>query len=191
MFDPHFFKHKHFGPNFRRGGPFGGHSDEGGGGRKRQRRGDIKFILLALLQEQPRHGYELIKALEEQSSGFYRPSPGMIYPTLQLLEDEGSLTSKMVDDKRVYTITEAGQRALLEHASDRHEGHRGPWQNGFGGERAQFAELRRSSVALFEVVMQAARYGTPEQVQAVQSLLNKANQDVHAILAKGDDVKNV
>ncbi|MFN8481249.1 MAG: PadR family transcriptional regulator [Kouleothrix sp.] len=87
-----------FGPD--EGGPFdrgfwrgrrgGGPFDEDGGGRRRQRRGDIKSALLELLAEQPRHGYELIKELEQRYGGFYRPSPGSVYPTLQLLEDEGA-----------------------------------------------------------------------------------------------------
>src|SRR5689334_21771290 len=94
-------KRKHFGGKFGGRGPFGNNFGDGGhggfghdfgkGGRKRQRRGDIKFILLELIKEQPRHGYELIKVLEERYGGFYRPSPGTVYPTLQLLEDEGSL----------------------------------------------------------------------------------------------------
>ena len=106
----HRHKRKHFANKMRGRGPFG--HDFGEGGRKRQRRGDIKFILLELIKEQPRHGYELIKVLEERYGGFYRPSPGTVYPTLQLLEDEGNLTSETVG-KRTYKITAAGE-ALLE-----------------------------------------------------------------------------
>src|SRR5688500_6503147 len=96
---------------FGGGVPFGGRAPFGGGpfgegGRKRQKRGDIRVVLLQLIAEQPRHGYELIKLVEERYGGFYRPSPGVIYPTLQLLEDEGHVTSETVEGKRVYTITE-------------------------------------------------------------------------------------
>lgn len=190
MFNPNFpgFPgHKRFGQEFRHGGPFGrggGRFDEEGGGRQRQRRGDVKFVLLELIAEQPRHGYELIKALEERSAGFYRPSPGLVYPTLQLLEDEGNLASQMVDDKRIYSITDAGRVLLEQREALQNASHHGPWGRRFNAETPQLIELRRNSMALFESVMQAARYGTPEQVQAVQALLTKANQEVHSILAK-------
>ena len=118
---------------FGGGGPFGG--DEPGFGRQRQRRGDIKFILLELLKDEPHHGYELIKALEERSAGFYRPSPGMVYPTLQLLEDEGNLTSTTVDNKRVYTITDAGREVLKARETAQHaeEAEREQFQHGRHG----------------------------------------------------------
>src|SRR5258707_15730306 len=106
----HWARHHRFGGKFRGFGPFGGPFGEGG--RKRQRRGDIKFILLELIKEQPRHGYDVIKVLEERYGGFYRPSPGTVYPTLQLLEDEGNGSSATVDGKRIYTITEAGGKVI-------------------------------------------------------------------------------
>src|SRR5258708_24347255 len=114
----HWARHHRFGGKFRGFGPFGGPFGEGG--RKRQRRGDIKFILLELIKEQPRHGYDVIKVLEERYGGFYRPSPGTVYPTLQLLEDEGNVSSATVDGKRIYTITEAGEKLL----GQREKGHR-------------------------------------------------------------------
>lgn len=182
-----FGKQMRFGHGFRRGGSFGRHFDEGGP-RQRQRRGDIKFVLLELLKDEPHHGYELIKALEQRSGGFYRPSPGMIYPTLQLLEEEGNLTSKMVDDKRVYSITEAGRKVLAEHEADSQErGSRGRGFRGQGPETPQLMALRKNAMALLDTVMQVARHGTPEQLQAVQTLLNKANQDIHAVMANRDD----
>src|SRR5262249_8587950 len=79
----------------------------------RARRGDVKYFILEILAEGPRDGYDVITALEQKSGGRYRPSPGSVYPTLQLLEDGGFATVEAVDGKRVYTITEAG-RALLE-----------------------------------------------------------------------------
>ena len=185
-------RHQHCGPKFRGHGPFGG--DFGPGGRKRQRRGDIKFILLELIKEQPRHGYELIKVLEERYGGFYRPSPGSVYPTLQLLEDEGNVRSETTDGKRVYSITEAGEKLLAEREqenTDRGGDEERPWRRGFGGFGGQWGgnepqrdDLRRSVVALMESVVQAGRYGTPDQIKAVQELINKTNQEVHSILAR-------
>src|SRR3546814_726110 len=91
--------HRYFGPGQERRGrhPWGGHMGPRGeharhrGGRigRFLDHGDLRFVVLALLAEQPRHGYDLIKELEERTGGAYRPSPGVIYPTLALLEDEG------------------------------------------------------------------------------------------------------
>ncbi|HLU09280.1 MAG TPA: PadR family transcriptional regulator [Oceanobacillus sp.] len=190
MFYPRFrfMKRKGFGfpgREFPFGDDFGaGPSGRGGHGRFRQRRGDIKFVLLELLKDEPHHGYELIKAIEERTGGFYRPSAGAIYPTLQLLEEEGSVTSEMIDDKRVYTITDAG-RKLLEERKASHHGGFGPFgRHHHGPDMPQLHDLRRAMGALAETVMQVARYGTPEQVEAVQSLIESTNKEVHAILAR-------
>jgi len=170
------------------GNPFEGRGfGRGGGrGRSRQRRGDVKFVLLEMLKEQPHHGYELIKAIEERSGGFYRPSPGVIYPTLQMLEEEGSVTSEVVDDKRVYTITDAGRKLLEEREASPEPGF-GPFgRRHHGPDTPQLVDLRRTGMALFESVMQAARYGTPEQIQAIKAVIESANKDVHSILAQKD-----
>ena len=78
-------------------------------------RGDLKYALLGLLQEHPKHGYEMIKDLEDRSGGFYSPSAGAIYPTLQLLEDRSWVSVEVVEGKKVYTITDAGREALSEY----------------------------------------------------------------------------
>jgi DNA-binding PadR family transcriptional regulator len=77
--------------------------------------GEVKFVILRLLKEQPRHGYEIIKALEQKMWGCYTPSAGTIYPTLQLLEDQGYVRAVETDGKRVYHITPEGERFLAEH----------------------------------------------------------------------------
>jgi hypothetical protein len=78
-------------------------------------RGDLKYALLGLLQEHPKHGYEMIKDLENRSGGFYSPSAGAIYPTLQLLEDRGWVSVEVVEGKKVYTITDEGRQAFTEY----------------------------------------------------------------------------
>src|SRR5205085_3016619 len=70
-------------------------------------RGDVKYVLLDLLREGPRHGYDMIKELEQRSGGLYSPSPGSVYPTLQMLEDQGLVTSTTVDGKRTFRLTDA------------------------------------------------------------------------------------
>jgi DNA-binding PadR family transcriptional regulator len=75
--------------------------------------GDMKYVILKLLRDKPMHGYEVMKALEEETNGCYSPSPGTVYPTLQWLEDEGLVKAGEVNEKKVYAITDAG-RAFLE-----------------------------------------------------------------------------
>ena len=87
-------------------------------GRRWFGRGDVKFALLELLLERPMHGYEMMKALEERSGGFYVPSAGTIYPTLQMLEDRGLVTVNQTTGKKVYEITEAGRTQLAERQNE-------------------------------------------------------------------------
>jgi DNA-binding PadR family transcriptional regulator len=77
-------------------------------------KGDLKYVILDLIKDKPRHGYEIIRELEEMSYGFYTPSPGAVYPTLQMLEEMGYATSTERDGRKVYTITEAGLAFLAE-----------------------------------------------------------------------------
>src|SRR3989449_8514457 len=89
------------------------------GPRGRRRRwfesGDMKYVILKLLKDKPRHGYEVMKELEEQLHGCYSPSPGTVYPTLQWLEDEGLVDARVVEGKKVYEITDVGRKFLDEH----------------------------------------------------------------------------
>ncbi|MFZ1768151.1 MAG: PadR family transcriptional regulator [Caldilinea sp.] len=89
-----------------------GGSGRGGGGRARARRGDARYILLDVLRDGPKHGYEIIKVLEERSAGQYIPSPGTVYPTLQYLEDQGFVRANQEAERRTYQLTEAGQTEL-------------------------------------------------------------------------------
>ena len=90
-----------------------------GGHRRRQwfGAGDMKYVILKLLRDKPRHGYEVMKELEERMHGCYSPSPGTVYPTLQWLEDEGLVVARDVDGKKVYEITDTG-RAFLDENKD-------------------------------------------------------------------------
>ena len=99
------------------GGRHGRGGDAGGGDMMRAGRmlaqGDLRLLALALIAEQPRHGYEIIKVLEERTEGWYAPSPGIVYPTLTYLEEAGYVTAQADGAKRLYTITGEG-RAYLE-----------------------------------------------------------------------------
>jgi DNA-binding PadR family transcriptional regulator len=108
------FGHGHHGGFF---GKFGG-GGFGGRGMRAARMlaaGDLQLIILSLLGEKPRHGYEIIKALEEHSSGFYSPSPGMIYPALTYLEEVGHANSESEGNKKLYRITDEGTAYLTKH----------------------------------------------------------------------------
>jgi DNA-binding PadR family transcriptional regulator len=83
--------------------------------------GDLRLIALSLIADGPRHGYDIIKALEELSSGIYSPSPGVVYPTLTFLEEAGYATSRTEGNKKVFAITDAG-RAHLEENRDTVDG---------------------------------------------------------------------
>jgi len=103
-------------------GPGFGPGQEGGGGDwfrvgRMLAQGDLKLLALALIAEQPRHGYELIKLIEEKTSGAYSPSPGVVYPTLTFLEEAGYVTAEAEGAKKRYTITDEG-RAYLEDNRD-------------------------------------------------------------------------
>jgi DNA-binding PadR family transcriptional regulator len=112
--------------HWRSGGGFGGRHGggrfgEGGEDLMRARRmlaqGDLRLVALALIAEAPRHGYEIIKLLEEKTSDWYSPSPGIVYPTLTYLEEAGYVTASTEGSKKLYTITDEG-RAYLESNRD-------------------------------------------------------------------------
>ena len=123
MFRHHHHHHHHpharFGPReFGFGGRgFGGRSHGHGPGRRGRffDQGDLRFVILQLISEKPAHGYEIIKEIEERLGGAYAPSPGVVYPTLTLLEELGYVTAEADGAKKLYTITEAGRQALRDN----------------------------------------------------------------------------
>jgi DNA-binding PadR family transcriptional regulator len=119
---PHFFGRHGGGRGF--GGRFGGWFADGGelGGRgfgmgRKLASADLQLLILGLLADKPRHGYEIIKALDERSKGFYAPSPGMVYPALTYLEEIEHATVETEGTRKRYHITELGRRYLDEHRS--------------------------------------------------------------------------
>jgi DNA-binding PadR family transcriptional regulator len=106
---------RHHGPGFGGRHGRGGGDDDGMRARRMLAQGDLRLIALALIAEQPRHGYDIIKALEEKTGGWYSPSPGIVYPTLTYLEEANHLTSQADGAKRLYTITPAGAAYLQEN----------------------------------------------------------------------------
>jgi DNA-binding PadR family transcriptional regulator len=150
-------------------------------GGRRARRGDVRTGLLSLLADKPMHGYDLIRELEERSGGAWRPSPGSIYPTLQLLEDEGLVTAEEQDGKRVYTITDAGRAELVERRE--RAGAQEPWEFGPLGEG--LGQLRESGFQLAAAAMQVARTGSEAQRKQAAEILAEARKKLYSLLAEG------
>ncbi len=186
----------HFGPEgpFGHGGPFGG---RGGEGRRFFGRGDVKFALLELLQERPMHGYEMMKALEERSGGFYTPSAGSIYPTLQMLEDRGLVTVQEVEGKKIYTITDAGRALLTEHKKGDEEFTGPPWARGRGGRRGfpEMHALRTESMEVARLFAIAGRmsFQNPEQLTRLRGIIERTRKElsdmIYGTSATGTETK--
>lgn len=163
-----------FGPGWG-GGPGPGWA---GGGRRRMRRGDIRRAVLSALGDGPAHGYEVMRRLEERSGGIWRPSPGSVYPTLQMLEDEGLVRSQSGDGTRTYELTDAG-RSEAETATGGT-----PWA--FAGEGAD--QARSLKMAVLQVQMaarQLAVAGQPAQVDRGLEVIQRARKELYQILAEG------
>ncbi len=147
----------------------------------RTRRGDIKFLLLELLSEQPSHGYDLIKRMEARYGGSRRLSPGSVYPTLQLLEDGGYVIGETTGGKRVYTITDTGRQFLAEHVQQAPPS--APWE-AFKNKPQEFNQLRQAATELAGAVMQSARSGNSDRMNRVKELLERTKREIYAILAE-------
>jgi DNA-binding PadR family transcriptional regulator len=143
------------------------------------RRGDVRSALLIALLDGPAHGYELIQALESKTDGRWKPSPGSVYPSLQLLADEGLVTSSEQDGKRVFQITDAGREKANEWIAEK--GY--PWEAMDRG-RPEHAELRAAVRDLHFAVRQVGLTGSAEAVQRTTEILTHARKELYRLLAK-------
>jgi len=142
------------------------------------RRGDIRRAVLSALKDGPAHGYEVMRRLEDRSGGIWRPSPGSVYPTLQMLEDEGLVRSQTADGTKTYELTDAGR----DEAETTTEG--APWA--FAGEGADQARtLKMAMVQVGMAARQLAMAGQPEQVARGLEVIDRARKDLYQILAEG------
>lgn len=168
------------GKRWERGGPQGMHGGGPWGRGGRMRRGDIRTALLAILEEGPGHGYELIRRLEERSDGAWRPSPGSVYPTLQMLEDEGLVSSSERDGKRTFELTDAGSAEAAERVA---EAGAPPWELAGRGGRSH-GELREAMAQLGLATKQIAGAGTADQRDRAVEVLRDARKRLYGILAE-------
>ncbi len=150
-----------------------------GRGPKRGR-GDVRAAILALLAEEPMHGYQIITELTERSGGVWRPSPGSVYPTLQALEDQGLVTADKAEGRRVFSLTGEG-RALADEAGEGPA----PWERAAKGANRSLVDLRGLMVEVAAAAMQAGRSGSERQVKAVGEILADTRRRIYLVLADG------
>ncbi len=162
------------------GGPGFGPAFGGPGFGAKAARGDIRAGVLALLAEQPRHGYEIIQELAERSGGVWRPSPGSIYPTLKRLADEGLVAADRETGRKVFTLTEAGQAYVAEHEDEL----QAPWDDVASGVDDRSVQLRDLMLGVAAAVVQVDQAATPMQVQAAAALLAETRRGLYRILAE-------
>jgi DNA-binding PadR family transcriptional regulator len=148
------------------------------------RKGDFKYVILELLKDKPRYGYEIIRELEERFQGFYTPSPGIVYPTLQYLEELGYVTAEVQEGKKVYTITEAGRKFLEEKSEaqeDLKDRMKGWWETGM---RQELRDLMHEMRRLAWLLRQYGRKVSKEQIGRAREVMAKASRDIEEILSK-------
>ena len=182
------------------GGGFGGSSSGWGQGRSgpglwevmdqlrgmfeqkvapRMGRGDVRAAVLAILAERPMHGYQIISEIAERSGGAWKPSAGSVYPTLQLLADEGLISAEEADGRKTYSLTDAG-RAEAEASADRPA----PWQTPSARDFGPVGALPKAGIELAQAAAQVGRTGTPEQVKQAVEVLDEARRRLYSILAQ-------
>jgi len=153
-------------------------SERGPRGR-RGRRGDVRLAILALLEERPMHGYEMMQELAERTQGLWRPSPGSLYPALQLLEDQGLVRSESADGRRQFTLTDEGRAELAARPRPN-----APWETmvhqADQGDMALRAALHHVAIAVHQV----AEAGTDEQKARADALLKELRRQMYLLLAE-------
>jgi len=142
----------------------------------RAERGEVRYLVLEAIADQPRHGYEIIQHVEQRTSGSYRPSPGVIYPTLQLLEELGHARVVEQEGRKVYAITDAGRADLEANRRTVNE-----FYDRFDEEPSntyadEFAELMRDVARLMKAFRRGARHGhlTPQTMRTIRQALDEA-----------------
>ncbi|MGB8860960.1 MAG: PadR family transcriptional regulator [Ilumatobacteraceae bacterium] len=150
------------------------------GGPRRTRRGDIRLALLSGLTEGPAHGYELIQRLSARSGGRWKPSPGSVYPTLQMLEEAGFASSSQQDDKRVYAITEAGQAELASKMAE--AGGPPPWMDAESA--GSHDDLRKAVAQLVMAAKQISMGDNQAQIDTAAGVINEARRKLYQLLAE-------
>jgi len=181
--------HAHFGG---RGGPFGRLGRPGrpdfselfGGPPPRADRGVVRYLILDAIAQQARHGYEIIQAIEERSAGTYRPSPGVIYPTLQMLEELGHARVEERESRKVYAITPEGKRDLTDHAEEVRDFYENAGDVSWEDFADELRDLSSRVGRMFKAIGRCARRGrlTPSAIKKLHAVLDEAVAKIEAIV---------
>ncbi|HEU5470334.1 MAG TPA: PadR family transcriptional regulator [Actinophytocola sp.] len=154
----------------------------GRGGGRRGRRGDVRTAILALLTDRPMHGYEMIQEITQRSGGIWRPSPGSVYPTLQLLADEGLVvSSEGSGSKRLFELTEEGRAAT--EAQDATP----PWEQMALDVDPDDVNLRNAIGQLMGAAAQVHHAASGAQKARAIAVINQARREIYAILGEIDE----
>jgi DNA-binding PadR family transcriptional regulator len=180
-----------------RGGRGGRHGHEGfrrhgffhemfGGDAPRAERGGVRYLVLDAIATQPRHGYEIMQAIAERSGGTYRPSPGVIYPTLQMLEEIGHARGTEHDGRKVYAITDEGRKDLAEHGDEVADFYDRSGGDAWEEYAEDFGELVARVSRLLKTFRRAARHGrmSPARMRAVRAVIDEAMAKIEGILER-------
>jgi len=151
--------------------------------KRRAERGEVRYLILDTLREQPRHGYEIIQTIAEKAGGTYQPSPGTVYPTLQMLEEMGHVTSREAEGKRVYEITAAGLADLAEHQDEVDDAYDRLGPDLDENEWDQFLGLFERIPRLVRAVGRAFRRGRLDKAQlaAIKRVVDEAAERIESI----------
>jgi DNA-binding PadR family transcriptional regulator len=151
------------------------------GGGRRGRRGDVRAAVLALLAERPMHGYEMIQELDSRTGGVWRPSPGSVYPTLQLLEDEGLIASEQSEGRKRFTLTDAGREEATKAAE------RAPWTEIVDGDAVSaLQDFRQAVGGVVNAFGEVHSAGTDDQRTRAFEVMKEARRKLYAILAEDE-----
>ena len=170
-FGPGYGRHGGFGPGF--GPPMFGRGPKRG-------RGDVRAAIIALLAEEPMHGYQIITELTERSGGVWRPSPGSVYPALQLLADEGLIRGETREGGTVYELTDTGRKHIDEHREQLGS----PWEHAGHGVPDGARELMHLAMQVGIAARQVTHAGNEAQTKAAAEILTDARRKLYGILAE-------
>jgi DNA-binding PadR family transcriptional regulator len=169
-----FARHQH--PPFGPGGPRHrrGHRR---GRRGRMARGDVRTAILLLLDEEPMHGYQLMQAIADRTGGRWTPSPGAVYPAINLLEDEGLVISHADSGRKVIELTDQGRATVAENKDS--------WTDPFADDEEAGPDLRNLVMQLGSAARQVVMTGSPTQVDEAARILSEARRSLYLLLADG------
>jgi DNA-binding PadR family transcriptional regulator len=183
-----------------RGGPWGGPppwarqrlrdwADAFGGEPPRADRGAVRYLVLDAIADAPRHGYEIIQVIEQRSSGSYKPSPGVVYPTLQMLEDMGHTRASEEGGRKSYTITDAGKQDLAANREVIEDFYERTGENPWERFAEDFGHIRERIGLLMRTFKRAMRRGQLSSAALTQvvAVLDEAIRKIEAIFKDGKD----